>query len=297
MTMRFGQVQRLRLKIRRYNLLADLYIRFFGTTSLFALNCYWLLIRTLRQLDPIPRAILDAGCGKGDFTFAMAALIPDAKVLGIDISEAKSEEFDRYQDNIEMCQLLSVQLGLSNVRFKKQDLLHMDEVEAYDFIFCVHVLEHIRENDRVILNLARALRPGGYLYIQMPGRTDLSIKWLEPFLERRLAWEQIEHIACLTEAELKERVEAAGLQIVWSRSEFGYLLTLAWQGREALVSNNHLLLAALLLPWLKAMVWLHRWLTDWLPGPYRRWSLRLAGVSHEVEGNLELLAYKPGGKT
>ncbi|MGC9358113.1 MAG: class I SAM-dependent methyltransferase [Anaerolineae bacterium] len=293
MKIRFGQAQRLRAGARRYGPLADLYLRIVGTTSPFALNCYWLLRRTLRHLDPRPRKILDAGCGKGDFTFAVADLLPEADVLGVDASPAKSHEFAHYEDNIEVCNELNEILGMPNVRFEKRDLMNLDESGVFDFIFCIHVLEHIEDNEVVLQNLAQALKPGGYLYVQMPSRVDLSVKFLEAYLGDRLAWEKAEHIGLLTRDELVTKVDATGLEVLRATSEFGYLLTLAWQGREALVQNEQVVLGAALFPVLKLSTWLHRILSDRASGLYRRLSLRLTGAPPNTEGNLELLARKP----
>jgi 2-polyprenyl-3-methyl-5-hydroxy-6-metoxy-1,4-benzoquinol methylase len=294
-THRFGQVQRLRRSVQARGKVAELYVRLFGSTSLFALNCYWLLARTITSLRPRPRRILDAGCGKGDFAFAAAALMPDAEVLGIDVSTSKTEEFARYEDNIVVCQRLADEIGLRNVRFEQRDLLSLDAKEEFDLIFSIHVLEHIAENERVVANLGRALKPGGYLYVQMPSRTDLSAQWLHPYLSERLRWEKVEHIALRSRGELEAAVRGAGLEIRASRGEVGYLLTLVWQAREALVEHQRMLLGAALLPPLKGLVYMHRLLADRVAEPYRRLSLRLAGASEDVEGNLELLAQKPLG--
>ena len=248
--MRFGQVQRFRETAKTHGMLAQLYIFVFGTTSLFALNCFILLKKAMRSIKQYPLTILDAGCGKGDFTFAIAELFPKAQVQGVDISQAKTEEFSKYADNISVCKELNAKLKYPNVSFVAADLLNLQKYEEFDLIICIHVLEHIEENEHAIFNLAKALKPGGHLYIQMPSKSDLNITRLEHDLKERLEWEKAEHIALLELSELEEFVKKAGLEIVESNSEYGYFLTLAWQWREALLIKKKVLLAALMLPML-----------------------------------------------
>ena len=98
--MRFGQVQKYRDTAARQGLVASIYISLLGTTSLFALNCYLLMRKTLKTNVYRASRVLDAGCGKGDFAFSLTSFYPDSQILGVDLSQAKTDEFARYSDNI-----------------------------------------------------------------------------------------------------------------------------------------------------------------------------------------------------
>lgn len=51
-----------------------------------------------------------------------------------------------------------------------------------DFIFCLHVLEHVQDDRRGIQNLARVLRPGGVAYLMVPFIVglDATEDWAKP---------------------------------------------------------------------------------------------------------------------
>lgn len=48
------------------------------------------------------------------------------------------------------------------------DITQMDDIEAFDMILCMNVLEHVYEYQKAIENLHRALRKGGQLAVFVP---------------------------------------------------------------------------------------------------------------------------------
>ena len=295
--MRFGQVQKYRDTAARQGLVARLYISLLGTTSLFALNCYLLMRKTLKTNVDRASWVLDAGCGKGDFAFSLTSFYPDSQILGVDLSQAKTDEFARYSDNIEVCNQLKKRLNVSNITFEHGDLLDYGSDGEFDLIVCIHVLEHIPDNHLVVANLARILKPGGVLYIQMPAKSDLEIAFLNDALAERKRWETIEHISLLSLEELEGSVSNAGLDIVKSEAECGLFLTLAWQAREALVEKKYMVWGALMLPILKVCIFLHRGLIATVPVNYQKFSRWWLNADKFTEGNLEILAKKPPCQT
>ena len=82
-----------------------------------------------------PKVILDAGCGRGDYSFYMAEYWPEALIDAVDIDG----------QCISKNKLVQRRLGLENIRFEVQDITKVGSKEKYDLIVCVDVLEHIRE--------------------------------------------------------------------------------------------------------------------------------------------------------
>jgi ubiquinone/menaquinone biosynthesis C-methylase UbiE len=99
--------------------------------------------------------IIDAGCGTGEISSRLAVLFPRATVLGIDIIDAHLERArTRYT-------------GLSpRLSFEHQSVYALNSPDGYfDLTVCRHVLHSIPYPDRVVAELARVTRPGGYLHL------------------------------------------------------------------------------------------------------------------------------------
>ncbi|MGA8475480.1 MAG: class I SAM-dependent methyltransferase [Candidatus Cybelea sp.] len=108
-----------------------------------------------RYALPEAAHILDAGCGTGEIASRIAELYPSAQVLGVDILDAHLERArTRYS-------ALAPRL-----RFDHQSVFALDAPDcSFDLTLCRHVVHSIPHADRVIAELARVTRPGGYLHL------------------------------------------------------------------------------------------------------------------------------------
>ena len=74
---------------------------------------------------------VDVGCGGGDVTLQLAALIgPQGRVVGLDMDETK----------LEMARQAANQLRLANVQFRRMNMENWIEVAQYDCIYCRFLL-------------------------------------------------------------------------------------------------------------------------------------------------------------
>jgi ubiquinone/menaquinone biosynthesis C-methylase UbiE len=108
-----------------------------------------------RYALPSDPRILDAGCGTGEISSRLAELFPRARVLGVDIIDKHLDlARSRYQ-------------GLApRLSFEHQSVFGLDAADhAFDLTVCRHVLHSIPHPDRVLAELARVTRPGGYLHL------------------------------------------------------------------------------------------------------------------------------------
>ena len=97
--------------------------------------------------------ILDAGCGFGQWTFAMAQT--SKRVIGMDIDS------ERLSVSTQLASINSVE----NVEFRRASLEEIpDFEEPFDAVFCYSVV-YLTDYHKVFRNLFRALKKGGYLYI------------------------------------------------------------------------------------------------------------------------------------
>jgi ubiquinone/menaquinone biosynthesis C-methylase UbiE len=108
-----------------------------------------------RYALPVDPRILDAGCGTGEGSSRLAELFPGAQVLGVDIVDPSLElARGRYA-------ALAPRLS-----FEHQSIYELKAADrTYDLTVCRHVLHSIPFADKVIAELARVTRRGGYLHL------------------------------------------------------------------------------------------------------------------------------------
>ena len=104
---------------------------------------------------PAEPQVLDAGCGTGEISERLAALFPRARVLGVDIID----------HHLELARSRSASLA-PRLRFEHQSVFELDAPDhSFDLTVCRHVIHSIPHADRVLAELARVTRPGGYLHL------------------------------------------------------------------------------------------------------------------------------------
>jgi trans-aconitate methyltransferase len=112
-------------------------------------------------LAPKPdESILDVGCGDGRNTAALANLVPQGRVVGVD----RSPEMVAYaQDHFPQSQF-------PNLTFLKADASALPFHAEFDAIFSNAVLHWVLDHRPVLAGIARSLRPGGRCVLQMGGK-------------------------------------------------------------------------------------------------------------------------------
>jgi ubiquinone/menaquinone biosynthesis C-methylase UbiE len=108
-----------------------------------------------RYALPSEARILDAGCGTGEVASRLANLFPSSPVLGVDIID----------DHLNLAR--SRYAGLApRLTFEHQSVFELNTADrSFDLTVCRHVLHSIPHPDRVIAELARVTRRGGYLHL------------------------------------------------------------------------------------------------------------------------------------
>lgn len=99
--------------------------------------------------------ILDAGCGTGEGASRLAELFPRATILGVDIVDP----------HLDLARARYANLS-PRLRFEHQSIFDLSEQDAtFDLTVSRHVLHSIPYADRVLAELVRVTRPGGYLHL------------------------------------------------------------------------------------------------------------------------------------
>ncbi|MCX6082991.1 MAG: methyltransferase domain-containing protein [Chloroflexi bacterium] len=117
------------------------------------------------------KLVLDAGCGSG--RFSEIALNLGAQLVAIDYSSA----VDAASENLNTENLLIVQGDLAELPIPDESL---------DFAYCIGVLQHTKEPDRIVAELLRCLKPGGELTLTFYENSSWHVKLYAKYLIRPL---------------------------------------------------------------------------------------------------------------
>jgi len=99
--------------------------------------------------------IADIGCGSGEISSRLARLYPDAQVLGVDILEG----------SIEHARTRHAALA-PRLRFERGDAFHLELAsDSQDLVVCRHLTQAVPEAPRVLAELSRICKSGGWLHV------------------------------------------------------------------------------------------------------------------------------------
>jgi tRNA (cmo5U34)-methyltransferase len=118
-----------------------------------------LIAQCAARTTPQATALLDVGCGAGDFSLKILGRLPDLDVTLVDLSQPM---LTRAQQRIGAATRGGVTLLQGDIRE-----LELGE-NVFDIIVASAVLHHLRtdaEWEQVFANMHRALRPGGALWV------------------------------------------------------------------------------------------------------------------------------------
>ena len=144
--------------------------------------------------------ILDVGCGLGVYSNTIA-MKTGAKCIGIDLNV----------ENLRKANLISNALKLnSKFHFMNATKIQFPS-ESFDKVLCIEVLEHIKDDNQVLAEIARVLKPGGTLVLSTPIKTmsdeEERIVFAHPklFQEARTGYEL---------RSLEAKIQKMGLKIL-----------------------------------------------------------------------------------
>lgn len=172
-----------------------------------------LILWALHNYIPNLHSFLEVGCGTGFVLSGIAKAYPEVTLSGSEIFVAGlSHAAER----------------IHSAQFMQMDARHVPFVEEFDAIGAFDVLEHIQEDDAVLAQLHRALKPNGVLVLTVPQHP-----WL---------WSASDDYAChvrrYTRIEIEEKVRARGFELLRSTSFVTTLLPVMMLSRELQKRNK-----------------------------------------------------------
>ena len=104
-------------------------------------------------------SVIDLGCGDGKVTARLAGRVPRGRVLGIDSAPPMIDlAVQKYPPSAH-----------PNLAFRQMDVRDLDFQEEFDVAFSNAALHWVKDQRRVLIRVAKALRPGGRIQFQMGG--------------------------------------------------------------------------------------------------------------------------------
>ena len=173
-------------------------------------------LRGLKRVGFTPGHIADAGSGFGQYVYYLSKRFPGARITGLDIK----------QEQVDDCNAFFSSIGRKDrITFEYADLTKLEQVEAYDLILSVDVMEHIEDDRTVFRRFHQALRPGGQLLISTPsdqGGSDVQHEHDESFID--------EHVRDgYGVGEIEGKLREAGFSEIHIRYSYGRPGKISWK--------------------------------------------------------------------
>lgn len=166
-----------------------------------------LIIQVLQKYFPNFKSFLEIGCGTGFVLSEISAVFPESVFLG-------SEIF--------ITGLVYAKRRLPYVEFFQMDARRIPFESHFDVIGAFDVLEHIKEDQTVLIEIYRALKPGGSVILTVPQHPWLWSRHDEMFC----------HVRRYTRSELIRKVTKAGFEITYITSFVFLLVPFMWISRR-----------------------------------------------------------------
>lgn len=163
----------------------------------------WLWVKKHLPRTSNHEKLIDVGCGTGAYTIGAAKRGYEA--LGLSWDEKNKKEADQ---RAAICN--------TKAQFGIQDVRRLDERKdlhgQFDVAICCEVIEHILDDRKVMEDIHRCLKPGGYLIFTTPYYHYRAITPGDngPFLKSETGW----HVRRgYTQAMLSELCEQSGFKL------------------------------------------------------------------------------------
>jgi len=106
-----------------------------------------------------PWKLIDAGCGFGQYDRFLLDHFQNVRIHAIDVKREYLKDNEAY---------FRKKFSKERIEFHEADLLELTGSKTFDFVICIDVLEHIEEDVKVMQNLSKCLKKGGYFLMHSP---------------------------------------------------------------------------------------------------------------------------------
>ena len=173
-----------------------------------------------------PFTLLDVGSGNHSAT-RITSIFPACSYYGLDLNKDYNNDPDDFA---------------KMKGFYELDLTALDYAQLpdryFDGIWMAHVIEHLHNGDKVLPLLLQKLKPGGFFYIEYPGKKSLSLPSMRGTLNFK---DDPTHVRVYSVPELSALFNGGGCQILSSgtRRNWFYILTLPGRAIFSLLKRGY----------------------------------------------------------
>lgn len=170
--------------------------------------------------------LLDAGAGNHSAS-RITRLFPNCSYYGLDI--------DKNYNNNEAD--FACMAGFYETDLTKLEYSNIPDA-FFDGIWMVHVVEHLYNGDEVVAQLLPKLKPGGYFYIEYPGKKSLRLPSMKGTLNFK---DDPTHVRVYSVPELKKIFEIGNCRLLagGTRRNWFYILSLPLRALVSLFKKGY----------------------------------------------------------
>jgi SAM-dependent methyltransferase len=172
-----------------------------------------LIVWALRRYAPSAQSVLELGCGTGFVLAGIQRALPYLELAGSELHQAG---------------LVTAEARVPKAAFYQMDARAIPFVEEFDVIGAFDVIEHVDQDELVLAEAFRALRPGGVLLITVPQH-----RWLWSDAD-----DYAHHKRRYDADDLRRKLSRAGYAVARSTSFVSLLLPVLavsrWRQRKGL---------------------------------------------------------------
>lgn len=156
--------------------------------------------------------VFDIGCGN-DSPYVFKALRPDIRYVGLDV-----KDYNQVHDPTDYA---DEYIAVPSDGFLAAI---QDRPNQFDAVVSSHNLEHCEDPDGVVIAMARALRPGGRIYLAFPAAASLNMPSREGTLN---FWDDDTHVRPPDYRRVHELLAAEGIRIDYAAERYRPFLRFA----------------------------------------------------------------------
>lgn len=165
-----------------------------------------IILWALHKYSPDLKSFLEIGCGTGFVISGISKRLPKVKLFGSEYLEEG---------------LVFARQRVPTANFTQMDARNIPYESEFDAIGAFDVLEHIKEDEDVLQQIYKALKPDGMVFITVPQH-----RWL---------WSAVDEYACharrYSVKELHQKVGRTGFEFIRSTSFVSTLLPAMYLSR------------------------------------------------------------------
>ncbi|GAA5521438.1 class I SAM-dependent methyltransferase [Aliifodinibius salicampi] len=201
--------------IRNSRLLRTL---FYKLLDLFFLRSWYVRRLLKKYASDIDRQgkwqMLDAGSGFGQYDRFILRQFSNVSIRAIDVKADYLQDCRHYFQQA---------INEGRISFEQKDLLELESDAVFDFSTCIDVLEHIEQDVKVMRNICKALKSGGFFLMHSPSiYSEEDAGDEESFVD--------EHARTgYSKEDIQEKLESAGLTPIEVAYTYGSKGHLAWE--------------------------------------------------------------------